>query len=165
MRTISPGGFDFWFGPWVLPDKYKLVQYPLKDGDEIQIRNPTIFLMIPLIVHINSAQLPEPLIVPRVMTIKDVKIMLQWPWLEIFGDWPVRLEIFEGKPSDGLVPLGDMIKVGELEDTHVQSLWERCWTRGKPRRCALCAGRKGLASILTRWTLIYSHNFPRILDF
>lgn len=144
MRTISPGGFDFWFGPWVLPDKYKLVQYPLKDGDEIQIRNPTIFLMIPLIVHIHSAQLPEPLIVPKVMTIKDVKIMLQWPRLELFGDWPVRLEIFEGEPSDGMVPLGDMIKVGELEDMHFQSLWAKMLDTGQTSSLRPLRGEKGV---------------------
>lgn len=125
MRTVSPGGFDFWFGPWILRDKYKLSQYPLRDGDEIQIHDPGVFLMIPLVVHIDSAQLPEPLIVTKVMTIKDVKIMLRRPRPEMFGDWPVCLDIYVEEPSDGMEPLGDTVKVGELGDMHGHSLWAK----------------------------------------
>lgn len=143
MRTISPGGFDFWFGSWVLHDKYKLAQYPLKDGDEIQIRDPTVFLMIPLIVHIDSAQLPEPLIVTKLRTIKDIKVMLQQARAEMFGDWPERLDIYAGEPSGGMVPLGDMVKVGELEDMHGHALWAKRLESGQNSSLRPLRGEKG----------------------
>lgn len=63
MRTISPGRFDIWLGPRVRHERYKLAHCPMKDGEEFQVRDVTVFLMNFLVVHMDSAQLTESLIV------------------------------------------------------------------------------------------------------
>lgn len=147
--TKTPMRLALWFGSMVLLNSRLISDYDLKDGDELQIHNPTRFFSVSIFILIDTFPPPGDneertsleITPSTVNTILDIKRILQSDHNpEIFGNQVEDLEISEVavSPSGDLilinnyeettdrVPLGDAVKIEEL-GFHVNdlSLWAK----------------------------------------